>query len=463
MTGIYQRELPTAPVFTPSRQYQNVDFGVRSYLQAGSILKDALGSVKDKELADNKIKMAQDEITENKRRWDIANARADAEEVRALDEYNRGVAKEVNTNEALRAMLNPTEYTGSKIAEEQQSIQNSLANLSPQDRAIAEQQLKVGYSPENSGKDWLNYATNATGVDRGRLLDVKNKDYEVKAKTPGTPEYIAAEQAKMNLFKQEQAISHANRLSEIGAQNAGQMGYLRAQQDAPREMVDPTSGKAYFVKPSEMANYPSNLIAKDTLSSFLTNSREQAKIEQERRKYDQEKILKGKEALAGTVAVLGNQDSTLTTIGDMTKLAQDMGVTLTDADLSNSIKATTNGGWGDIGKPDVDTSLLRDRLMQVISTQSKKPLDEILKRYEGKVDKVPTNIGSTSDNQPFSLFGVTAPTEYNAVQNTNNYGVDPKEVAAKAKYALLPEYVKKDVSLSKYMDSPSSYEALIKK
>ena len=68
----------------------------------------------------------------------------------------------------------------------------------------------------------------------------------------------------------------------------------------------------------------------------------------------------------------------------MTKLAQDMGVTLTDADLSNSIKATTNGGWGDIGKPDVDTSLLRDRLMQVISAQSKKPLDEILKKYEGK-------------------------------------------------------------------------------
>lgn len=385
MAGIYQRELPTAPVFTPSRQYQNVDFGVNSMLKAGSILGEALGSVKDKELADNRLKMQQDEILENKRRWDIANARADAQEARSLDEYNRGVAKEVNTNEALRAVLNPTEYTGSKIAEEQQSIQNSLANLSPQDRAIAEQQLKANYSPEASGKDWLSYATNATGIDRGRILDVKNKDYEVKAKTPGTPEYIAAEQARMNLFKQEQAISHANRLSEIGAQNAGQMGYLRAQQDAPREMVDPTSGKAYFVKPSEMANYPSNLIAKDTLSSFLTNTREQAKIEQDKRKYEQEKILKGKEALAGTVAVLGNQDSTLATIGDMSKLAQDMGVTLTDADLSNSIKATTNGSsWTDRGKPDVDTSLLRDRLMQVISAQSKKPLDEILKKYESK-------------------------------------------------------------------------------
>ena len=382
--GIYQRELPNAPVFTSDKGLNNVDFGADSFMKAGAVLSNALGGVREKELNDYKLKMQQDEIAENKRRWDIANKRAEAEEVRALDEYNRGVAKEVNTNEALRAMLNPTEYTGSKIAEEQQSIQNSLANLSPQDRAIAEQQLKVGYSPENSGKDWLNYATNATGVDRGRLLDVKNKDYEVKAKTPGTPEYIAAEQARMNLFKQEQAISHANRLGEIGAQNAGQMGYLRAQQDAPREMVDPTSGKAYYVKPSEADKYPSNLIAKDTLATFLTNTREQAKIEQDKRRYEQDKILKGKEALATSVSVLGNQDSTLSTIGDMNDLASKMGVTLTDADMSNAIKATTNGsGWTDRGKPDVDTSLLRDRLMQVISAQSKKPLDEILKRYEG--------------------------------------------------------------------------------
>lgn len=400
MAGIYQRELPIAPVFTPSRQYQNVDFGVNSLLKAGSILGEALGSVKEKELNDYKLKLAQDEVAENKRRWDIANTRADAQEARALDEYNRNVLKEVNTNEALRASINPTEYASNKIAVEQKAIQDSLANLSPQDRAVAEQQLKAGYSSEASGRDWINTAKSASGVDTGRLLEAKNRDYEIKAKTPGTPEYIAAEQARMNLFKQEQAISHANRMGEIGAQNAGQMGYLRAQQDAPREMVDPTSGKAYFVKPSEMANYPSNLIAKDTLSSFLTNSREQAKIEQDIRKYDQEKILKGKENLAEAMSGLGNQDSTLVTVSDMNKLAKDFGVTLTDADLSNSIKATTNGGWGDVGKPDVNTSLLRDRLMQVISTQSKKPLEEVLKKSEGKVDtqKLQKSPGVPYDN-----------------------------------------------------------------
>ena len=289
------------------------------------------------------------------------------------------------TNEALQSVINPNKYGAAKVAVEQQAIQESLASLNPADRLVAEQQLKAGYKPETSKQGWLDYAPTVAGVDVGKLFEAKNRDYEMKAKTPGTPEYVAAEQARMNMYKQEQAIAHSNRLGEIGAQNAGQMAYLRAQQDAPREMVDPTSGKAYYVKPSEVGNYPSNLIAKDTLSAFLTNTREQAKIEQDRKKYDQDRILKGKEALAESVSVLGNQDSTLSAIGDMNKLASDMGVTLTDADMSNAIKATTNGsGWTDRGKPDVDTSLLRDRLMQVISTQSKKPLEDVLKKYEGK-------------------------------------------------------------------------------
>ena len=436
------------------------EYDTSGLLKAGQAIGDSMNFWKDKDLEAYKFKKDQELLAMDKARLDMAATELGMKQA----EVGRVNKERTATNEAIQAAVNPSMYGATKVAEEQKAIQDSLANLSPEDRLAVEQQLKVGYNPETSKQSWLTYAPTVSGVDTNRLLEAKNKDYEVKAKTPGTPEYIAAEQAKMNLFKQEQAISHANRLGEIGAQNAGQIGYLRAQQDAPREMVDPTIGKAYFVKPSEMANYPSNLIAKDTLSSFLTNSRKQSKIEQDRRKYEQEKILKGKEALAGTVAVLGNQDSTLTTIGDMTKLAQDMGVTLTDADLSNSIKATTNGSsWTDRGKPDVDTSLLRDRLMQVISSQSKKPLEDVLKKSEGKVDKTPI-VGSTSDNQPFSLFGVTAPTEYNAIQNTGNYGVvDQKEAAAKAKYALLPEYVKKDVSLSKYMDSPNSYEALIRK
>ena len=386
------------------------------------------------------------------------------------NERNRVNTERVATNEALQSVLNPNKYGTTKVAAEQKAIQDSLANLNPQDRLIAEQQVKANYNPEVSKQSWIDYAPTMAGVDTGRLFEAKNRDYEIKAKTAGTPEFIAAEQAKLNLFKQEQAISHANRMGEIGAQNAGQMAYLRAQQDAPREMVDPTSGKAYYVKPSEVGNYPSNLIAKDTLSAFLTNTREQTKIEQDRRKFEQERALKGKEALAESVSVLGNQDSTLSAIGDMNKLASSMGVTLTDADMSNAIKATTNGsGWTDRGKPDVDTSLLRDRLMQVISTQSKKPLEDVLKKYEGADNRKITETGtSPKDNgkeEPFSMFGVTAPTEYNAVQFSNNSyaNIDPKEAALKAKYLLLPEYVKKDVSLSKYMDSPNSYEALIRK
>lgn len=324
-----------------------------------------------------------------------ANDRAAAELSMQQTERARINAERNATNTALQATINPDRYSASKIAGEQASIAQSLANLNPEERQIAEQQIKANYDPIVSKRGWLDMAVNANGVDIGRVFETKNKDYEMKAKTPGTPEYIAAQNAQFDLYKKEQEITHKNRLGEIGAQTAGQMAYLRAQQDAPREMVDPTSGKAYYVKPSEVGNYPSNLIAKDTLSAFLTNTREQSKIEQDRRKYEQEKVLKGKEALAESVSGLGNQDSTLSAIGDMNKLANDMGVTLTDADMSNAIKATTNGsGWTDRGKPDVDTSLLRDRLMQVISTQSKKPLEDVLKKYEGKGTKIPIDTSS---------------------------------------------------------------------
>ena len=108
MAGIYQRELPTAPVFTPSRQYQSVDFGVNSMLKAGSILGEALGSIRDKELVDNKLKMQQDEILENKRRWDIANARADAQENRVLKEYDREIGlRDARKNLAAEYEANP--------------------------------------------------------------------------------------------------------------------------------------------------------------------------------------------------------------------------------------------------------------------------------------------------------------------------------------------------------------------
>ena len=210
MAGIYQRELPTAPVFTPNRQYQNVDFGVNSLLKAGSILGEALGSVKDKELADNKIKMAQDEILENKRRWDTQNTRAELQEKRAADEYERNIREKTATNDALRAVIDPNGYKASKMAGEQKAVEEAYKLMSPEDVAA----VKANYDPATSGKQWVDVASSAPGVDVGRVLDTKSKQYEIAAKTPGTPEYVAAKKAELDLYRTKAGIDSGTRRAD---------------------------------------------------------------------------------------------------------------------------------------------------------------------------------------------------------------------------------------------------------
>jgi len=396
-----------------------------------------------------------------------ADVRAQTELGMQQAERDRINKERIATNEALQAVVNPNQYGAGKMATEQKAIQQSLANLNPEERVVAEQQIKANYDPMASQKGWLDVATNAPGVDIGRMLDIKNRDYEVKAKTPGTPEYIAAQNAQFELYKKEQAIAHQNRMGEIGAQTASQMNLLKAGWDAPREMVDPTSGKTYYIKPSEFGNYSPNLIAKDVYSTQLTNARELQKQEYERTKNEQKLALEGKEKVAKTLGGLGNQDTVLSTIGGINSLAKNYGIDLTDADINTAMESAIDASRFDFGKPDVNTDLMRQKLASTIASKSKKPLEEILMKLEGKnTSSTVTNNGvtnSTESSQPFSLFGITAPTEHNALQHSSNYGIDAKVSAAKAKYDLLPEYIKKDVSLGQYMDKPSSYEYLLKK
>lgn len=446
----------------------NTTGAMQNYLNTVRSTNDALEKPTDILNTHIKNMLDQRRIEEDMALKRSADARAQTELGMQQAERDRINKERTATNEAIQAVVNPNQYGAGKMATEQKAIQQSLANLSPEERAVAEQQIKANYDPMASQKGWLDVATNAQGVDVGRMLDIKNRDYEVKAKTPGTPEYIAAQNAQFDLYKKEQAIAHQNRMGEIGAQTASQMNLLKVGWDAPREMVDPTNGKTYYVKPSEADKFPSNLIAKDVYSTQVTNARELQKQEYERTKNEQKLALEGKEKVAKTLGGLGNQDSVLSAIGGVNSIAKNYGVDLTDTDINTAMESTVNASRFDFGKPDVDTDLMRQRLASIIATKSKKPLEEVLGKIEGKntstlIPNVSPTTTTSNNKEPFSLFGVTAPTEYNALQNSSNYGIDPKVSAAKAKYDLLPEYVKKDVSLGMYMDRPSSYEYLLKK
>jgi ribonucleotide reductase alpha subunit len=51
-------------------------------------------------------------------------------------------------------------------------------------------------------------------VDVGKVLDTKSRQYEIAAKTPGTPEYIAAKKAELDLYKTKAGIESGIRRAD---------------------------------------------------------------------------------------------------------------------------------------------------------------------------------------------------------------------------------------------------------
>lgn len=141
----------------------------------------------------------------------------------AQAERDRVLNKETATNEALKAVLDPKAYKQEKMSAEQQAIESGLANLSPEDRALAEQQLKNNYNKRDSSSQWLANVLGNVNADQSKILSTKKNVYDIAVSTPGTPEYnakVAADRdEKMwalnaQAAKQREATDYANRLAE---------------------------------------------------------------------------------------------------------------------------------------------------------------------------------------------------------------------------------------------------------
>ena len=369
-------------------------FDTSGILKAGQLLNESLNSVRNRELEDYKIKKEQDEIAENKRRWEIANSRAEAQESRAADEYARGIRKEQATNDAIRAVMDPKGYQAGKMAEEQKAVEEAYKLMSPEDVAA----VKAQYDPAASGKQWLDVANSATGVDVGRVLDTKSRQYEIAAKTPGTPEYIAAEKAKMDLYEREQAIAHKNRMSEIGAQAGAQLNYLKATQDAPQKMVNPQTGEARYVRPSELEKYPGYMDA-STYSATLTDKRDR---EEKQRQFDldlSKVVTKGKEDLANAISTYDDESRSaiLTGTADANAIIKEFNTAsgknikgLTNSDISSMIKRSKGIALVPWGRDDLNTDVFRQSLAGEISQKTGMKYEDVLDRLEGIESKQPT-------------------------------------------------------------------------
>ena len=165
-------------------------------------------------------RLKQQEFTN--RRASASDKLAQQQASRQEDIYKQGIKREDATNAGIFASTNPTGYTASKMAGEQQSIQQALAQLDPATRAATEQAIKVNYNPQVSGQQWLGSALSDPNADQSKLFSAKKNQYDLNLATVGTPEHQAALKEKKDIFNYEQGIRNANALNiaNIGATNA---------------------------------------------------------------------------------------------------------------------------------------------------------------------------------------------------------------------------------------------------
>ena len=206
MAGYYQRELPTVPRAT------NIDLGSDSMLKAGSMIANALGSWKEKELADAKR-------AEDQKRYETELGFKQRQEQRLVDELGREQA----TREAVLANLNPERFKTAKLGEVDAAIAQGMANLSPQERAEAEAQVKANWDRAGSGNFALGLARDSTLADPSKVLSAQSDRLKIALSDPNSAEFKAAQQAEWDAAKRKMDYNHGLDIAKINMQERKQI------------------------------------------------------------------------------------------------------------------------------------------------------------------------------------------------------------------------------------------------
>lgn len=151
---------------------------------------------------------------EEQKRYETELGFKQRQEGRVVDELNRAQA----TREAVQAQLNPGMYRNSKLTEVDNAIQQSLANLSPKDRAIAEQEVARNYNRNASGNYVLDSARANVLADPTAVLSAQANQLNLRLKDPNSAEFKAAQQAEWDAAKRKMDYSHGLDMARIGAE-----------------------------------------------------------------------------------------------------------------------------------------------------------------------------------------------------------------------------------------------------
>lgn len=378
------------------------------------LLRQALS---EKDLANREAQRA-----EEARRWNIANARAEAEFKQKQDLLNKAQMEKQATNEALRAVVNPAEYQSGKLFGEKQAIEQSLANLSPADRVVAEQELKKNYDAATSGKQWLSNALNAQGVDYNVINTAKVNAYNQAVKTPGTPEYEAAKKAELSLYRDKLRAQHAY--------------------DKPVDnqvfFMDPKTGTGKWVKKGEDTG---NLIPMDLYSKLVSSKGTTGKGD-----ISSEKAITNIKTIIGSV---GNPKDVESAYSDYMSIPGADPKEFYQELLARGGGNLSDKDWNDMWRKDLNLSDLKAKI--AIAKKGK----VVTPQPSGGTEVLP----KPENKSEFSLFGITAPktasTDFSGKRIIPTGDVDSK---IRRDYDKLPSYAKKDISFSKYKENKNLFD-----
>lgn len=172
---------------------------------------------------ENERKQAQ--IEEDKKRYETELGFKQRQEQRLVDELGREQA----TREAILANLNPDRFKEAKLREIDTAIAQGMANLSPQERAEAEAQVKANWDRTGSGNFALGLARDSTLADPSKVLSAQKSRLDIALSDPNSPESKALREAELdmhskklgatsasnfNLFKQQQAYADSKEEKE---------------------------------------------------------------------------------------------------------------------------------------------------------------------------------------------------------------------------------------------------------
>lgn len=197
----------------------NTASAMSDYQNAMKNIRDAVASPGD--LINRLIESNERDkrAAEEQKRYETELGFKQRQEGRVVDDLNRAQA----TREAVQAQLNPDMYRNSKLTEVDNAIQQSLANLSPQDRAIAEQEVARNYNRNASGNYVLDSARANVLADPTTVLSAQANQLNLRLKDPNSAEYKAAQQAEWDAAKRKMDYSHGLDIAKINMQERKQV------------------------------------------------------------------------------------------------------------------------------------------------------------------------------------------------------------------------------------------------